>query len=63
MNEETEIACPYCGEVNFVEADILTGTVQSFIQDCEVCCRPIEIKIHFDNEGNVFTDVKTDEGF
>ena len=37
-NETFIVTCPYCGEELelFVESDV-SG---SFVQDCEVCCRP-----------------------
>jgi len=63
MNEESEIFCPYCGEINFIEIDLTSGNSQSFIQDCEVCCRPIDVIVNIDRDGNVNVDVKNDEGF
>lgn len=44
MNEETETTCPFCGE-NF---SILVDTSvdqQSYIEDCFVCCRPIQFTL------------------
>ena len=35
--------CPYCGETISMMLDISTGS-QQYIEDCEICCRPIEIK-------------------
>ena len=42
MMELTEslIHCPYCGEPNQVLLDP-TEIGQSYIEDCQVCCRPI----------------------
>ncbi|MBT5472239.1 MAG: CPXCG motif-containing cysteine-rich protein [Nitrospina sp.] len=34
--------CPYCGQRISVLLD-LSVPAQSYIEDCEVCCRPIEI--------------------
>ena len=34
--------CPYCGETISVLVD-LNFNNQFYIEDCEVCCRPIEI--------------------
>lgn len=63
MNSEIEFNCPYCGEINFVTVFFSEGKSQNFIQDCEVCCKPIEITISQDNDGNIFLDAKNDEGF
>ena len=36
-------ACPYCGERISMVLD--TSVVrQTYIEDCEVCCRPIEVR-------------------
>jgi len=37
--------CPHCGEPNLVVVDTSQGE-QEFIEDCTVCCRPIEIRVH-----------------
>jgi transcription elongation factor Elf1 len=34
--------CPYCGEEISMVLD-LSVRRQSYVEDCEVCCRPIEI--------------------
>ena len=51
MAEEIEqnFICPYCGENISMLLD-LSANQQQYIEDCEVCCRPIEIK--FTVEGN-----------
>lgn len=40
--EESEVYCPYCAEPITV---LIDGSVpnQEYIEDCEVCCRPILI--------------------
>lgn len=42
MNEliNTLIDCPYCGEAIEVSVEILEEP-QEYIEDCQVCCRPI----------------------
>jgi Cysteine-rich CPXCG len=37
--------CPYCNEQISMLIDTSAGQVQSYIEDCEVCCRPIEIRV------------------
>jgi hypothetical protein len=35
-------ACPYCWQrISFVLDTSITG--QTYVEDCEVCCRPIEV--------------------
>lgn len=42
--------CPYCGE--FLEATLdLSAGSQAYIEDCEVCCQPIEFLMQVDAEG------------
>ena len=35
-------SCPHCGERISMLLDLSAGS-QSYIEDCEVCCNPIEI--------------------
>ena len=36
--------CPYCGEFIDLEVDS-SGGEQSYIEDCSVGCRPIEVRL------------------
>tara|TARA_B100000963_G_C22565302_1_gene643367 strand:- start:141 stop:368 length:228 start_codon:yes stop_codon:yes gene_type:complete len=60
--EERDIGCPYCGEsitiliepsevVAFGEADIDFAEPYEYIEDCQVCCRPIRIHVSVDFSG------------
>ena len=46
MPEITEqaIFCPYCGESISVLVDD-TASDQSYIEDCQVCCRPLVLQV------------------
>lgn len=41
---ERDIACPYCGETITVLIDN-SVPYQEYIEDCQVCCRPIEFVV------------------
>ena len=41
---ETTVVCPYCFERVEVLVDLSAGD-QSYIEDCRVCCRPIELEL------------------
>lgn len=40
--EEQFFECPFCGETISILLDLSVPS-QSYVEDCEVCCRPIEI--------------------
>ncbi|MFT5521844.1 MAG: transcription elongation factor Elf1 [Enterobacterales bacterium] len=41
---ENDIHCPYCGELISVLIDCSVDE-QEYIEDCQVCCRPITFKV------------------
>ena len=43
------LSCPYCGERIALQIDG-SGGEQTYIEDCTVCCRPIEIGVSLRNE-------------
>lgn len=47
--EEEVISCPFCGESISILVDLSAGG-QSYIEDCQVCCRPIQIAFEVDDE-------------
>ena len=59
MSPEKRISCPYCGESITIIVDESVPE-QTYIEDCEVCCRPIEMHAAVDTDGDVTVDVRTD---
>jgi len=53
INQLIEVAlqCPYCWEriTLLVDASI---EMQEYIEDCEVCCRPIDFVVEVDEQGH-----------
>jgi hypothetical protein len=47
---EQPINCPYCGEPISVVVDHSIGE-QEYIEDCQVCCRPLVLNISIDEDG------------
>ena len=45
LEVESRVICPYCGAIFTTVVDTSSGTF-STIEDCEVCCRPIELNVH-----------------
>ncbi len=61
MLEFVEITCPCCGESFETGVDASAGSTR-YIEDCQVCCRPIEFHVQVDSEGMVEVEVRrTDE--
>lgn len=54
------IHCPYCGEAVDIEADA-GDEGQQLIQDCEVCCRPIEAIVMLADDGEPWLSVRTQD--
>jgi len=53
--------CPYCWEQISMILDN-TEEVSDYIEDCEVCCRPIELSFRFAGENLVNFEAKAMEG-
>ena len=42
--------CPYCLEKISMILDISVAGQQLYIEDCEVCCQPIQVQYSSENE-------------
>lgn len=51
--EERSIDCPYCGESIEVLLDAQDSGEQ-YIEDCQVCCRPITFLIQQESDGSLY---------
>ena len=44
LEEYIAVQCPYCGERLETRVD-LTADEPAYVEDCEICCRPIEFTL------------------
>lgn len=58
--EECEVECPYCGEGIRVLIDC-SVMEQQYIEDCQVCCAPIEFSVLIDGDENLHVSVSRDD--
>lgn len=56
ISESKTLDCPYCGAETVVVLDLTLGG-QEYVEDCQVCCRPIAINYSIDEDG--YVDLKT----
>ena len=57
------VACPHCGEEIELVVDPGGGSEQEYIEDCEVCCRPMQLTVSWDEEGGAHAEASSaDEG-
>jgi hypothetical protein len=60
LQNEVEIECPYCGEWITLLVDGSAGD-QEYIEDCQVCCRPITLVVTVDEDGPPQITVRRDD--
>ncbi|MEO6081271.1 MAG: CPXCG motif-containing cysteine-rich protein [Steroidobacteraceae bacterium] len=52
LEQFTDVPCPYCGEVILVRLDLSAGS-QSYVEDCQVCCQPIQMVLSVAEDGTL----------
>ena len=55
---EHEFTCPYCGEEISMVLDLSVDR-QTYIEDCEVCCKPIEVSFTVEDDEVTSFSAKT----
>jgi len=50
--EFVTVNCPYCGEAFETRADASAGSC-TYVEDCQVCCQPIEMALGVDEDGRL----------
>ena len=43
------VLCPYCGETVELLLDPGGGRLQEYVEDCEVCCRPWQVAVRYED--------------
>lgn len=56
-----EVWCPYCGEPSEIMVDPGGGSLQHYVEDCPVCCRPWQVTVHFAFDGTVTVACEADD--
>ena len=51
---ESGFQCASCGEWNTTSVDESAGRRQSYVEDCQVCCKPNVLRVEYDTSGQEF---------
>jgi hypothetical protein len=55
------VRCPYCGETNEIQLDPGSGSVQDYVEDCQVCCRPWHVAVEYGPDGAAAVTVEAED--
>lgn len=56
---EKIVSCPYCGEaISILVDDSLPQ--QNYVEDCQVCCRPIVLDVTVDEDGDAHVQARSE---
>jgi hypothetical protein len=56
------VVCPYCAAEVELALDPGGASVQSYVEDCEVCCRPWYLTVRWDAVGHAQVEARTEAG-
>lgn len=61
---EAVVECPYCATEVEITLDPGSGASQEYVEDCEVCCQPWRVMVHYGPDGSAEVEVEAldDEG-
>lgn len=61
---DAEYDCAYCGARNETSVDPSAGRRQSYVEDCQTCCRPnaLEVEIGGDDGQEVYIEARREGG-
>ncbi len=59
-SESAHIDCPYCGQPLEITIDASVRQ-QDYIEDCQVCCKPIQFRIRVGADGHSSIDVRRED--
>lgn len=51
FDSEADVTCPHCGETVTIGLDPGGGEDQTYVEDCQVCCQPWRVHLHYDTDG------------
>ena len=56
------VECPHCGEPNEIALDPGSGNNQEYVEDCQVCCQPWVMYVHYSLDGHAHVELHSLDG-
>jgi cysteine-rich CPXCG protein len=53
----SSVYCPYCNETVEIAIDPGGGPSQEYVEDCEICCQPWTVSLHYNADGTANVSV------
>ena len=53
IESDARYTCPSCGEEIVVPVDASAGEEQEYVEDCPVCCTPVELTVRVEPDGGI----------
>lgn len=60
MIRSVRVRCPYCGERLSLTVDC-SVEFQDYVEDCQVCCRPINVAARVEDDGEVSVSARRED--
>jgi hypothetical protein len=58
IDMEISVDCPYCGESLDLWVDPSGGSAQQYVEDCAVCCQPMEVVVEMEGDDECSVSVR-----
>ena len=59
--QSAQAMCPYCGEWTLLRLDVGSGPRQRYVEDCPVCCRPWDVRVHYHGDGSASVELRAED--
>jgi hypothetical protein len=47
-----DVSCPHCAAHVEIVLDPGSGSIQEYVEDCEVCCQPWRVLVRYHDDGS-----------
>jgi len=60
IESDGRYTCPSCGEEIVVPVDASAGDEQEYVEDCPVCCSPVQLSVRVEPGGEITVSARTE---